>query len=234
MHELLRRYRALLTSLDQWFAAQQGEMPNAIVCADGCSGCCRGLFDISLLDACLLRAGFDQLPAVIRAGVVAKAETRLVDLQERWPGFSPPYLLNHMDDSLWTEMPENDLTPCPLLDPAGRCLVYAYRPMTCRLHGLPQIDLSGEIFLGEWCSRNFIGLNPLEIDKLRHDFQQLFTEEFILLRAFAKELCGLDSAELDTFIPLAMLIDFDGFDWQAWGEQQRADFHRAGHESAGF
>lgn len=227
MNELLQRYRTLLATIDLWFAAKQGEMPNAIVCSDGCSGCCRGLFDISLLDARLLRAGFEQLPAVIRAGVVAKAETRLADLQERWPNFSPPYLLNHMDDSAWTEMPENDLTPCPLLDPAGRCLIYACRPMTCRLHGLPQIDKSGEIFLGEWCSRNLIGLNPLAMESLRHDFQQLFTEEFTLLRAFAKELCGLDRAELDTFIPLAVLIDFDGFDWKAWIEQQRVDFPRA-------
>jgi Fe-S-cluster containining protein len=228
MNELLQRYRTLLATIDLWFAAKQGEMPNAIVCADGCSDCCRGLFDISLLDARLLRAGFDQIPALIRAGVVAKAEIRRAELQERWPGFAAPYLLNHMDDSAWTEMPEDDLTPCPLLDPAGRCLVYDYRPMTCRLHGLPQIDKNGEVFLGEWCSHNFIGLNPLQIDKLRHDFQQLFTEEFTLLRAFAKELCGRNSAELDTFIPLAVLIDFEGFDWQAWAEQQRGDFPRAG------
>lgn len=221
MHKILQRYRALLTTLDHWFAAQQGKMPEAIVCADGCSGCCRGLFDISLLDARLLRDGFDQLPAHIRAGVVAKAEARLVELQERWPGFVAPYLLNHMDDSLWIEMPENDLTPCPLLDSAGRCLVYADRPMTCRLHGLPQIDSSGEIFLGEWCSRNFAGLKPLEMTALRHDFQQLFTKEFTLLRAFAKELCGRDNAELDTFIPLAVLIDFAGFDWQGWAEAEQ-------------
>ena len=221
MNELLQRYRALLTTIDLWFAARQVELPTAIVCADGCSGCCRGLFDISLLDARLLRAGFDPLPAAIRDGVVAKAEARRAELQERWPGFAPPYLLNHMADDAWTEMPEDDLTPCPLLDVAGRCLVYAHRPMTCRLHGLPQIDRSGEIFLAEWCSRNFAGMNPLEMDELRHDFRQLFTAEFALLRAFARELCGLDSAELDTFIPFAVLIDFDGFSWQEWADQQR-------------
>lgn len=223
MNEILLRYLHLLGRLDDWFAARQAEEPGAIVCADGCSGCCRGLFDISLLDARLLRAGFDLLPAATQATVAAKATTRLVELQSLWPDFSPPYLLNQMDDSLWTEMPEDDLAPCPLLDAAGRCLVYAYRPMTCRLHGVPQIDLRGEIYLGEWCSRNFIGQNPLERTSLRHDFQQLFMEEFTLLRAFAKELCGQERAEFDTFIPLAILIDFDTFDWKGWGEKGQAE-----------
>lgn len=222
MNELLQRYRALLTTIDRWFAARQAELPSAIVCSDGCSGCCRGLFDISLLDARLLRAGFDQLPPAIRAEAETKAAARLAELQQRWPDFAPPYLLNHMDDSAWTEMPEDDATPCPLLDAVGRCLVYDHRPMTCRLHGLPQIDRSGEIFLEEWCSRNFVGMNPLEMAELRHDFQELFTAEFTLLRAFARELCGRDSAELDTFIPLALLIDFDGFDWQEWARVTRS------------
>jgi Fe-S-cluster containining protein len=221
MNELLQRYHALLATLDLWFTAKQAQLPTAIVCSDGCSGCCRGLFDISLLDARLLRAGFERLPIATRDGVQDKAAARLAELQQRWPDFAPPYLLNHMEDDAWTEMPEDDHTPCPLLDAAGRCLVYDHRPMTCRLHGLPQIDGSGEIFLAEWCSRNFVNMNPLEMDELRHDFQQLFTEEFTLLRAFAKELCGLDSAELDTFIPLALLLDFDGFDWQKWGEAER-------------
>lgn len=219
MNEIIKRYRTLLSTIDSWFNARQAALPAAIVCSDGCSDCCRGLFDISLLDAALLRTGFDALPAEIRAAVSDKAAARLAELQERWPDLAPPYLLNHMDDAEWVEMPEDDLTPCPLLDPAGRCLVYAERPMTCRLHGLPQIDMSGEIFLAEWCSRNFSGMNPLEMQELGYDFQQLFSAEFTLLRAFAKDLSGLDSSEFDTFIPLAVLIDFAGFDWQEWAKK---------------
>lgn len=231
MNDLLQRYRALLTTIDLWFASKQGELPQAIVCSDGCSGCCRGLFDISLLDARLLRVAFDRLPAATRAAVQEKAETRLAELKEQWPAFAPPYILNLMEDSAWIEMPEDDTTPCPLLDADGRCLVYEHRPMTCRLHGLPQIDQCGEIFLEEWCSRNFVGMNPLEMAALRHDFQGLFTAEFTLLRAFAQELCGLDCGELDTFIPLAVLIDFDRFAWEEWAQKERETLRRRDHSS---
>lgn len=219
MDDLLHRYRTLLETIDAWFAARQAELPEAIRCADGCSGCCRGLFDISLLDARLLRAGFDRLPADAQAAVRQRAQAQLAELQERWPGFAPPFILNLMDDAAWVEMPEDDPTPCAFLDEEGRCLVYAFRPMTCRLHGLPQIDLDGEIFLEEWCSRNFSGTNPLGIPALRADLRTLFAREFELLRAFSTRLCGLPSGELDTFIPLAALIDFAHFDWAGWAEQ---------------
>lgn len=222
MNNLLIRYQSLLSTIDQWFTTTQSKLPDAIVCVDGCCGCCRGLFDISLLDARLLRAGFDQLPAATQMVARHKAQIQLQKLQKNWPDFSHPYILNLMKDSVWIEMPENDLTPCPLLDENGHCLVYDYRPMTCRLHGLPQIDSSGEIFLEEWCSLNFVGLNPLDLQDLRHDLHNLFHEEFILLRTFAKELCALDSCELDTFIPLALLIDFGPFDWKNWGRLNSA------------
>lgn len=216
MNDLLQRYATLLNTIDLWFSAMQRERPQEIVCSDGCSGCCRGLFDISLLDARLLQVGFELLPAATRTVVKGKAEFRLAELQKCWPNLAPPYLLNHMDDSAWVEMPEEDLTPCPLLGTDGRCLVYLHRPMTCRLHGLPQIDNSGEIFLGEWCSHNFIGMNPLQMEALRYDFHALFTTEFNLLRSFATQLCGLNSGEFDTFIPLALLIDYDQFPWREW------------------
>lgn len=219
MDELLQQYRTLLETIDAWFAARQAEMPEAIRCLDGCSGCCRGLFDISLLDARLLRAGFDLLPADAQTAVRQRAQAQLAELQERWPGFASPFILNLMDDAAWVEMPEDDPAPCAFLDAGGRCLVYANRPMTCRLHGLPQIDLDGEIFLGEWCSRNFGGMNPLEIPALRADLRALFAREFELLQAFSVRLCGLSLRELDTLIPLAALLDFESFDWAGWAEK---------------
>lgn len=212
MTEILAAYRRLLAEVDAWFARCQAAYPREIRCVDGCSGCCRGLFDITLLDARLLRTGFDRLPATTRSAVLEKAHQRLTELQQLWLGFGPPYLLNHLPDSDWTAMPEDDPTPCPLLDAHGRCLVYEWRPMICRTHGLPQIDLHGEIFSEEWCTRNFVAGDPRQLPALRADFRALYEREFRLLQEFAAALTGVPGTELDTFIPLALLIDFDGFD----------------------
>jgi len=88
--------------------------------------------------------------------------------------------------------------------------------MTCRLHGLPLIDDSGELMEEEWCTKNFIGHDPLLEVNLRGPFERLLAEETSLGRHFTNELLGKVVRELDTFIPTALLIDFKGFDWRRW------------------
>lgn len=212
--QILSEYQALLTTVDAWFGRCMAAADQQIRCAKGCSGCCRGLFDISLLDARLLQLGFSGLATEVQKQVLAKAQNRLRELQTRWPDFAHPYLLNHMPDEEWTEMPEEDQTPCPLLGSDGLCLVYAYRPMTCRLHGLPNIDLTGEVFSDEWCTLNFKNADPLVMEELPWEFRAAFEREIQLFQNFTTALCGAPRNELDTFIPTALLIDFEKTDWR--------------------
>lgn len=214
LQPILDRYRLLLAEIDAWFVACLEAAPDRIACRAGCSDCCRGLFDITLLDAYLLKDAFDRLPEQLRRPALAAAERRLAELRGRWPGFSSPFLLNGLPDAEWTEMPEEDPTPCPLLGADGRCLVYASRPTTCRLHGLPNIDLSGESFADTCCSRNYLASNPLAEPALRWPFRAAFEREINLFHAFTAELTGRPWVELDTFIPTALLIDFAAVDWR--------------------
>jgi len=182
------------------------------------SGCNR-LPAGTLLDACYLKQGFDRLPASDRKPLLTEAKRRLLRLQRLWPDLAPPYILNYRPEEEWEElMPDDDETPCILLGPEGRCLLYDYRPMTCRLHGLPLVDSSGELFYEEWCTHNFAGIDPLALADLRYDFRRHFETELAFFRNFTNELLGERVSELDTFIPLALLQDFSGFDWRRWWE----------------
>lgn len=208
IQNIVRHYQTLLTSVDEWFTRCKESFEGQIHCAEGCAACCRGLFDISLLDAFLLQTGFMRLAPERQKVVLAKAEERLRQLQSDWPGFQHPYLLNHLPDELWIEMPEDDRTPCPLLGEDGACLVYEHRPMICRTHGLPNIDDSGESFSDLYCTLNFSDIDPLGLDKLRWSFRRVYAQEFDLLALFNQHLLGVPLREADTFIPLALLIDF--------------------------
>jgi hypothetical protein len=142
-----------------------------------------------------------------------RSRPRLAELRKRWPELKSPYLLNTLPDIAWQNMPDDDLTPCPLLDGEGYCLIYTSRPLTCRLHGLPNIDVSGEDFDGTVCTLHLDDPASLLGDILRWRFREIFTLEVDLFRHFTRELTGRSWDELDTFIPLALVADYDKVDW---------------------
>lgn len=212
---LVDAYQQLLGELDTWFNTVLAAAPHDVLaCRAGCSACCRGLFDISLLDALLLQQGLALLPDSTRNQVQDRCRLRLAELQRRWPDLQQPYLLNDLPGDDWTEMPEDDETPCPLLGAGGLCLLYAYRPMTCRLHGLPTIDLSGEDFTADLCTLHGTDPRTLPASLLRGPFRAIFQRENELLSACTRGLTGLSTCQADTFIPLALLADYAAADWR--------------------
>lgn len=215
--DILARYGLLLSRVDEWFSRCIGAKGGEIHCTAGCSECCRGLFDVTLLDAWLLHKGFEELPEETRTAVRKKGEARLSAMQGLWPEFAEPYALNLRPEEEWEElMPDEDETPCLLLSEEGRCLVYENRPMTCRLHGIPLVDVSGEVFHDEWCTLNFEGSDPLEMEELRGEFDRLFRDELRLFRELTDLIFGTPVNEIDTFIPLATLADYRAFNWREW------------------
>jgi len=121
--------------------------------------------------------------------------------------FVEPRLLNGIPEEDWDAlMPEEDETPCLLLE-AGGCLIYDYRPMTCRLNGIPLIDVSGEELFDEWCTLNFTAEDPRLLDDLRFGFTELFTRELLLFQELVHLLTGSVRNEVDLFIPAAILLE---------------------------
>jgi Fe-S-cluster containining protein len=208
IQDLLDRYGMLLAEVDQWFASCQQMYPNLIACGNGCSSCCRGLFDITLLDAIYLKSGLNLLAPEEQSVIREKSLTRLNLINSVHPGFSAPWLLNPLPEEEWDEiMPEDDDTPCVLLSSHGQCLAYSYRPMTCRLNGIPLFDTSGEELFDDWCTMNFSQADPAELEELRHPFNELFTQELLLFRELTLRLYGTRISEIDTIIPAAILLD---------------------------
>lgn len=210
MENLLDRYGSLLREVDAWFQACSSRYPDQINCHRGCSSCCRGLFDITLLDALYLKTGVNRLPESQRSRIMAAANERLKSLSLINPAFVEPWLLNVIPEEEWDAlMPEEDETPCLLLSESGQCLVYDHRPMTCRLNGIPLIDVSGEELFDEWCTLNFINKNPRRLRALRFEFLGLFTRELSLFHELTRSLVGVEISELDLFIPAAIVLDLD-------------------------
>ncbi len=208
MAALMAAYRDVLALADHWFDDAASSLGPMLGCHRGCSDCCRGLFDITMPDAVLLHMGFSRLNADWQQRVLQRCRERREQLQQQWPELQAPYLLNHLHHRSWQTMPEQDATPCPLLDDEGGCLVYDWRPLTCRLHGLPQVDLDGEVFSDACCPYNEEAVCHAERGVVPGPFRKIFSREVQLIRQVNQLLTGRAVYELDTFIPLALLIDF--------------------------
>ncbi len=87
-------------------------------CDDNC--CLTRFYHHTLAEYLFLQAGLGQMPTDRRAEVRRRAEAAVERLSQVPPGGEPPRVM------------------CPVnID--GRCSLYAWRPMICRLHGIPHL-----------------------------------------------------------------------------------------------
>jgi len=140
-----------------------------LVCRSGCTQCCYGAFAISALDVLRLRAGMDALRAqepALAAEIERRARAWIAEHGPAFPGDVETGLLGDSDaEQERFEAFANDAA-CPALDPAtGRCDVYAWRPMTCRVFGPPvRVDAPTEEghALGH-CELCFVGASTEQV-----------------------------------------------------------------------
>lgn len=176
----MEEYRRLLERADAWYRSVQERFPDRVPCGKGCRDCCLGLFDITPADAELLREGMAQAPADVRADI----ERRARDIVERLRAEFP-----RLGDDLdgWSEREIDELcdrlgpVECPALGPAGECRLYAHRPLTCRLSGIPVVDVSGAVLYPEGCARCTLRPEetpPLEAERLRRDERRFLRRRY--------------------------------------------------------
>lgn len=139
------RYQGLLQRLDTWFAQALAKHGTVIPCRAGCTACCHGPFDISPADAELLREGLATLPAADRSAIRVRGELLLTRMHELAPAWEAPWAVDDLGEDGFDRLAEALADePCPMLGDDGACRVYAYRPLVCRLIGLPMLTDLGE------------------------------------------------------------------------------------------
>jgi Fe-S-cluster containining protein len=136
-----------------------------LVCRPGCTQCCHGAFVLSPLDALRLRDGMETLRATepaLAAEIEHRAGRWIFEHGASFPGnLEKGVLGNSAEERERFEVFANEAA-CPALDPkTGRCDVYKWRPMTCRVFGPPVRVGDGEALAH--CELCFIGATPAEV-----------------------------------------------------------------------
>jgi Fe-S-cluster containining protein len=161
------RDQELVQIMDASLAVAARRAGEWLVCRLGCTQCCYGVFAINSLDALRLSAGMGALRSAepaLAAEVERRARAWIAEYGANFPGDVETGLLGESDVERFEEFANE--AACPALDPAtGRCDVYVWRPMTCRVFGPPvRMDAGVEegVALGH-CELCFAGASQREI-----------------------------------------------------------------------
>ena len=130
-------YEKLRDRADQAFVQVKEQYPDLVVCKESCADCCHALFDLTLIEAMYINSRFhqvfDQEKATALLAEADQADRKIYKIKR------------NAYRSLEQGVSEDDILQnlaaqrvrCPMLSADNLCSIYAFRPITCRLYGLP-------------------------------------------------------------------------------------------------
>jgi Fe-S-cluster containining protein len=123
---------------DRWFQRAAAALLGKVPCEAGCSGCCIGPFPITLLDRRSIREGMSTLPEGTRQTIEARAREQANAMESVYPQLARSRFIDAWPDSTIDRLVDHfHQSPCPALGNDGLCILYDYRPLTCRSMGIP-------------------------------------------------------------------------------------------------
>ncbi|MBF0227140.1 MAG: YkgJ family cysteine cluster protein [Desulfobacterales bacterium] len=137
LEPFFQKYEDLQSKVDGIFAKVQKDFPGCSKCAVECSDCCYALFDLSLIEAMYINQKFNEtIKGDKKIELIEKANKadRLVyklkkqAYKEKMEGRS--------EDEIIVKMALERIK-CPLLNNEQKCDLYEFRPITCRIYGIP-------------------------------------------------------------------------------------------------
>ncbi len=131
------KYEAIAVMVDDMFQRIQKEFPECVTCKIKCADCCHALFDLSLIEAIYLNYQFNkkfkggQREHLIEKSNRADRKIYMIKrkaFKDKKDGKNEVEILMEL---------AAERARCPLLNDEDMCDLYEYRPITCRLYGLP-------------------------------------------------------------------------------------------------
>ncbi|MEJ2155322.1 MAG: YkgJ family cysteine cluster protein [Desulfobacteraceae bacterium] len=137
LESYFEKYRSLVQQVDAVFKQVQEEYGECVACKVGCSDCCHALFDLTLIEAMFIKNQFDKvIPEQDRQKILERANVADRKVYKLKREASKAHQEGKPENQILEEMAEQRIR-CPLLDDHEKCEMYASRPITCRLYGIP-------------------------------------------------------------------------------------------------
>ncbi len=131
--QLFRSYELLVDKADAAFQELEKEHGTCIKCERHCSDCCHAIFGLFLIEAATIKQHFDQLGRKERETAILRGDEADRDFEK----VEKRLQAHENDPQMQAYTLARERIRCPLLDDNEDCLLYPYRPITCRVYGKP-------------------------------------------------------------------------------------------------
>lgn len=132
-----KRYEMIIGEADAAFQAVRSQAVDRVCCKEACSDCCHALFDLTLIEALYLNHHFNQVYSrLTRSKILERA-----DEADRTAYRLKREMFKASQAGASTEkillQAAQAKVRCPLLNDGDLCDLYTFRPVTCRIYGVP-------------------------------------------------------------------------------------------------
>lgn len=131
------KYEELVAAAEDAFNRVKSDHPDCVKCRTGCADCCHALFDLTLIEALYINHKFKaaveaekQEPLLEKANRADRQTYKIKKKAHAW-------LKAGCRDEEILERVAAEKIRCALLNEKDLCDLYDYRPITCRLYGVP-------------------------------------------------------------------------------------------------
>jgi Fe-S-cluster containining protein len=141
LSQFFTEYESVVAQVDAVFHKVSGNFVSEVSCKKGCSDCCHALFDLTLIEAMYLNSKFSALDEICRNEILIEADK--ADRKAHVLKKKVSKEANKIDHSEILLRTAKERLRCPLLNSKDTCSLYEYRPITCRVYGIP-LEISGK------------------------------------------------------------------------------------------
>lgn len=138
LEHVFKKYEAFIEQLDGVFERVRHQYSDCVKCKLECADCCHALFDLSLVEALYLNSKFlETVTEAKKSEILESANTAdRKTYQLKRKAFKSVEAGEKSEEQVLLEMAAERIR-CPLLNQDNQCDLYASRPATCRLYGIP-------------------------------------------------------------------------------------------------
>jgi len=198
-----KKYEELVRVIDTIFGRVKKECRDLVCCKTGCSDCCNALFDLTLIEAMYINHRFNEK-------FTGKDREEIIEKANR--ADRKTYKIKRHAYKMH-EKGENEVkilasvgaerVRCPLLNREELCDLYSYRPITCRLYGIPTAIHGMGHTCGKSGFKEGVQYSTVNMDKIYDKLYEISAE----LEVFIKTK-HLKIADILMPISMALLTDF--------------------------